>query len=442
MKTLSKALFFIVILLNFQVGNAATKSTSYTLPGFSDIHFYELDNGLQLVMWPDNAAKQASMEMWYRVGALHEAPGITGIAHLFEHMLLRPSKYAPQGAMAFERTMGATIGASTRFRTTNFYTSVAPEKLEEILRYQADIMKNFPLDAKMLANEKEAVRSEYLNWDNSPFMVLLPELSKHTYPNHIAQNFITGARADLRRITAQDCIAFYRKYYNPNNAILVVTGKITPENVMAQVEHYFGGIPKGTEARIPKDLKSLPKKVMVTKSVPGGSFPVAVTYPLPFGVMSSKDEAAVNLAFEIAFKDKTSLVGDNLINRQKLADSVDFENLGLGFYFVAMSLIGNNGAQALKGLDASVESLQKLDAEAYERFIVSSEADLLRRLQTSRQRATLLGYYMTHRNGIEALKMDLALSKSLPLADFKSAAAKYLNSNHRVAVVGVPKGGK
>ncbi|MDQ3231713.1 MAG: insulinase family protein [Pseudobdellovibrionaceae bacterium] len=289
------------------------QTTAYSMPGFPSIESYQFANGLNLVVWPDPAAKQVGVNLWYRVGSLHEKPGSTGIAHLFEHMMLRPSKYAPLGGLAFERTMGAEIGATTRFRTTNFYTTFLPEKLEKIIQYQADIMRNLPLDAEMLANEKKAVRSEYLNWDNSPFLAVLPSLAKHAYPGHSAESFVTGVRPDLNKITVQDCREFYRNYYAPNNAVLVVTGKVEPSNVIAKVEHYFGSIQRGTDARLPPDLQKLPNAKTITQTVPGDSHPVVVTFPIPFSSLPSKEGSALKLAFEITFKGNRSLAGTSAL---------------------------------------------------------------------------------------------------------------------------------
>lgn len=424
------------------ISQAAIQPTTFQLPGFANISSYELPNGLTIVVWPDAAAKQVGVNLWYRVGSLNEQPGITGIAHLFEHMMLRPSKYAPLGGLIFERTMGAEVGATTRFRTTNYHVTFAPEKLEEIIRYQADIMKNLPLNATMLSNEKEAVRSEYLNWDNTPFMVILPVLTKNAYPGHIAENFVIGERADLSKIKPEDCLSFYRKYYSPNNAVLVVTGKVDANSVISIAEKYFGAIPRGTPSVYAKDLTKLPAQKIVKQTVPGSSFPVAVTYSIPFANLPTKEDSALKLAFEIAFKGDTSLVGNRLVNQEKLADSVGYDDTGIGFYFVTLSLLGNNGTKAIQYLDESVEGIQKLDEAAFQRFASNSEADVLRALQTPAQRAKLLGYYLTHRNGVSALQADLTLSKSVTLAELKAVAAKYLNARNRIAVLGIPKGAK
>jgi zinc protease len=420
----------------------ANPSTSHSIPGFPDIQTQILPNGLKVVVWPDPAAKQASINIWYRVGSLHERPGITGIAHIFEHMTLRPSKFAPQGALAFERTMGADTNAHTRFKTTDYYATLPPEKIEHMITYYADTMSNMPVDSAMLKNEKEAIRSEYLNWDNSPFLVMLPVLTKHAYPGHIAENFITGARPDLDRISAKDCMTFYKSYYAPNNAVLVVTGKVEPASIFKMSEQYFGPIRKGTDAILPSDLKTLPPEKTVNQPVPGNLYPLVLTFPLPFAALPPEEDTALKLAFEMAFGGKTSIVGDRLINKEKLASGVGFDDIGLGFYFAQISLIANKGQDALKIVDESLEKLGSVDDRTLARYASSSQADLLRALQTPTQRAKILGYYLTHKNGVETLITDLTMETSVNLQRFKQTVAKYLSPKNRIAVIGIPSGEK
>lgn len=439
---LKRLAFFLYLISVHSSLFAADHIATDTLEGFSNIESYSLKNGLKLVLWPDSSARQVGVKLWYKVGSLQEKPGITGIAHLFEHMMLRPSKYAPQGGLMFEKTLGANIGATTRYKTTDYYVTLGEENLEHVIRYYADIMKNFPLDKKMLASEKEAVRSEYLIWDNTPAMVIIPELTKHLYPGHIADNFITGARKDLDKISDSDCINFYRNYYSPNNAVLVITGKFNAAKTVEWVENYFGSIEKGLDATIPEDIKKLPGQKIVRKSTSGDSYPTVISYPLPFKAISVQEESALRLAFIIAFNGPTSLVGEELISRRKLASEVDFSDDDLGFKFAMLNLLGNSGEEAVKAADEAVTLIQTLDELRFRRFAFAAQSDLLRRLQSPAQRANVLGYYLTHYHGVESLKVDLQASKQISLPLVKEVASKFLNQKNRIAVLAQPSRGK
>lgn len=435
------ALFFYFITISSSLF-AADHIATDTLEGFSNIESYSLKNGLKLVLWPDSSARQVGVKISYKVGSLQEKTGNTGIAHLFEHMMLRPSKYAPHGGLDFEKTLGASIGATTKFKSTDYYVTLGEENLETVLRYYSDIMRNLSLDMKMLSNEKEAVRSEYLIWDNTPSMIILPELTKYLYPGHIAENFITGARKDLNQITDKDCINFYQKYYSPNNAVLVITGKFNSEKAIEWVENYFGKIEKGSEAVIPDDIKKLPSQRIVKVSTPGASYPAVVSYSFPFKKLSVQEDSALRLAFIIAFGGETSLVGEELIIRRKLASSVDYSEQDLGFKFTLINLLGNSGDEAMKATDEAVNNLQKIDESRFQQFAFAAQSDLLRGLQSPAQRANVLAYYFTYSHGAESLKTDLQASKMISLPVVKEIAKKYLNQKNRIGVLAQPSLGK
>ena len=437
-----RLIFFLFLIPIYSSLFAAEHTATDTIEGFSNIESYSLKNGMKVVLWPDSSARQVGGKIWYKVGALQEKPGVTGIAHLLEHMLFRPSKFAPEGGISFEKTLGASLGATTKFKTTDFNVTLGEENLEHILRYYADIMKNLTLDKKMLSNEKEAVRSEYLNWDNNPVMILVPQLTKNLYPGHIAENFITGKRKDLNKITDTDLINFYRKYYSPNNAVLVITGNFNTDKVVEWVENYFEKIEKGSDAIIPNDLVKLPPQKIIKVPTPGDSYPVIFSYSLPFKALSAKEDSALKLAFTIAFGGKASLVGDELINRRKFASDVEFSDEDLGFKFALFNLLGNSGEVAIKAADEAVNQLQRLDEARYGQFAFASQANLLRNLQSPTQRAHVLGYYLTYYHGIESLKTDLQASKMIPLSLVKEIAKKYLDQKNRIAVLAQPSRGK
>ncbi len=437
-------MLFLVSLMFFLSGayysEAHAKTKKFHFDGFEPIEAKILKNGTQVYIWPDTSAQQVSLEIWYRAGSIHEKPGVTGIAHLFEHMMLRPSRFAPKGALAFERTMGADVGAHTRYRTTNYNITFPQEKLDFALNYQADVMKNLPLNEEMLSKEKEAVRSEYLIWDNNPMMKLLPELAKRAYSSHIAENFITGARADLDKISLQDCKDFYQKYYAPNNAILVLTGNLNPKDTFHKVEQIFGVIKEGNPSAFPADISNPPQSVSIEKPVPGSSSPLVLTYSLPFQPLKFPQDSHIKLAFDILFEGNDSLVGEKLVHQEKLASDISYEEQGLGFSFVSISLLKKDSAKALKIVDDIVTNFQNLEEKRFFSYAKNTQSNLLRNLQSPAQRAFAIGYYVTHRNGMESLQLDLELAKKINLSELKKTVKNHLKNQNRIAVLGMPNG--
>lgn len=114
------------------------KVSQDSITGMRPIETFELPNGLSIIAGPDTGLKQVSLRLWYRVGSLHEVKRKTGSLHLFEHLMLKVSRFAPGGALAFERTMGADVTATTRYKSTDFNMTVMPEKVDEVLRFYSD----------------------------------------------------------------------------------------------------------------------------------------------------------------------------------------------------------------------------------------------------------------------------------------------------------------
>lgn len=420
------------------VASQEAKSRKIELFGFPEIESYTLENGLEVFLWPDPSAKLVGGNIWYRSGSLQEAPGITGIAHLFEHMMFRPSRLAPKGGLELASGWAADANATTKFKTTNYTFYMPADKISEYLQFEADRMSHLSLNATLLANEKEAVRSEYLNWDNSPMMLMLPILAKALFQNHIAGSFVTGERADLNKITAEHCIAFYKANYVPNNAALILTGNFQPATVKPIIEKHFGALKAGKPIANPKDVASWPAAIVIKQDVPGKSHFLSVAYPIPF---YREPSPGLALGIHMLFSGKRSLVGRELIVNKKFATDVNYDVDGLGWPVVMVSLVkGEDVDNALKVLDLVVSTAGSLSAEQLQRYAIDYQAAVLRSLQSPDQRARTLGTYLNYKDGVSGLQRDLHAAKAISLSDVKAALDQYVRSNNRVAVYGHPKG--
>lgn len=223
--------------------------------------------------------------------------------------------------------------------------------------------------------------------------------------------------------------------------MLAISGKFEPSTVSDLIQKYFGTISKGNEVRLPDDLKTLPKAQAITVPVPAESNPLLVTYPIPFATLSGTEHSALDMALYILFNGRTSLLGEQLISKQKIASSVSFDTGGsLGFYYLQFFLNNTNYQKALQVIDDANKNLKQLSETRYKAYAFAAQTDNLRNLQNPKQRAHLLGFYEVYRNGVEALKVDLSLAKSVRLKEVKAAAERYLNPNNRIAVFGTPKG--
>lgn len=405
--------------------------------GFPEIHVYKLENGLTIGLWPDANAKLVTSHVWFRAGALYENPNKTGVAHLLEHLVLGPSKYAPLGALNFEGKYGALLGATTKYKTTDFAVTTPQEHLEDILRFQADVITNLSLDEKKLKNEKQIVRNEITSAENSTKLAL-SLLAKALYPTHKANSFVTGEPSHLEKLSTNDCLSFYKSHYTAQNAVLIVTGQFDETSVLTLIENLFRSIPTGKKNTPPKDPVAISAdSKIVTYKTKTKAYPMLAAYLLPFEV-SNEDESALNFALYTLFAGNQSLVGSLLVGKQKIAQFVELESQNIGFNAAKINLTGDYGTQASGLIDQAVSMLVNLSPDQFETYATAFRADTLRRLQTTTQRATALGWHFTHRNGLVSLANDLNPKEKISLNDIKRVAAKYLTPERKMILLGTP----
>lgn len=434
---------FVFILLAFPVSTLAetplqrAHAETIALTGFPDLRMYRLTNGLTVILWPDANARLTTVHTWVRAGALYESPTKTGVAHLLEHLVLGRSKFAPQGAIEFESRYGALVGATTKYKTIDFYLTTPPEHLEEMLRYQGDILKNLSLDERAIEHEKHVIRNELASLENSSMLALML-LAKALYSTHQAKNFATGDINHLASLSVRDCLEFYQRQYSASNTTLIITGRFQEETVLAWVETYFQSLRKGHLTPLPKGPTSIAEASrLTTYKTKTRVYPFLASYLFPFEV-GKEEESALNFALYILFSGDHSLAGSLLVGKHKLAQFVELDSQTVGFHAIKANLTGDHGKLASTLIDEAAASLAHLSPAQYETYATAYRADTLRRLQTTTQRALLLGWHATHRSGLTSLANDLNPQERIPLESVKRVAAKYLVPGNKVIQWGAP----
>ncbi|GIX34318.1 MAG: peptidase M16 [Lysobacteraceae bacterium] len=204
-----------------------------------------LDNGLQVIVWPDHDIPNVALYTFYRVGGRNEYPGITGIAHYFEHMMFNGTSRRPPGS--FDREMEAAGGSNNAYTSNDLtvYQDWFPATaLETVFDLEADRMAHLDFDPKVVESERGVVYSERrTRVDNDNFGSLLEQLTATAYVAHPYQFPVIGWPSDIERWTIDQLREFYRTYYAPNNAVMVVAGAVDPERVFELAERHFGSIP-------------------------------------------------------------------------------------------------------------------------------------------------------------------------------------------------------
>ncbi len=213
---------------------------------------HRLDNGLTVLLVEDHRLPQVAVNLWYHVGSKDEAPGRTGFAHLFEHMMFQGSEHFPRDFFKPLEEVGARLNGSTAEDRTNYWEVVPSAYLERALWLESDRMGFLlpAMDQAKLDNQREVVKNERRQTvENEPYGVAEEALLEALYPaGHPYRHSIIGSMADIDAASLEDVKDFFRRFYTPNNASLCIAGDVAPKAALALAEAYFGTIPAGPVA--------------------------------------------------------------------------------------------------------------------------------------------------------------------------------------------------
>jgi zinc protease len=206
---------------------------------------YQLDNGLKLFVLPDPRVPAVSLQLHYHVGSRHELQGITGISHLFEHLMFRGSEtLGPEEFSRILQAKGGEINAFTTRDHTSYFENLPAEHLELGLELEADRLAHLQLNEENFQTERQVVISERkLRSVDSPFGLLLEQLFAAAYTQHPYQWPVIGWDQDLKRMSLRECLAYYQTYYHPGNLTVVIAGDAQPDAARDLVAKHLGGIP-------------------------------------------------------------------------------------------------------------------------------------------------------------------------------------------------------
>ena len=297
---------------------------------------YKLDNGMTVLLNSDTKLKTASYLLGYRVGSRHEKEGITGISHMFEHLMFRGTQKYPHFDKTYQEAGVIRVNAFTSRDMTAYLGTFAPEQLELILDVESDRMSNLVLTQELLDKERGAVQEERrLRVDNNPLGYLFENLMLLTFKEHPYRWPVIGVEEDIANYSLQDLQNWYQTYYSPNNAILVLSGNFPSKKAKEEIKKYFGNI---ASKNIPEEKKwmepeqSSDRKKSLTKKVQATSVKMSYVGP-PSG---TKDSYALDFLISVLGAGESSILYKKLVREKKLLPSISIYNYDFHKYQVVI----------------------------------------------------------------------------------------------------------
>ena len=287
-----------------------------------------LSNGLRVVTVQDNSNPTASLHVWYDVGGKNDPPGRSGFAHMFEHMMFKATKNMPDEKMdRLTEDVGGFNNASTWPDYTNYYEVVPSNHLERVLWAESDRMVNLNVDDKNFVSERAVVMEEYRQGVLAPpYGKLYWLLDDKTFQKHPYRRGVIGNLDELSAATRADAEAFYKTFYRPDNAWLIVVGDFDQKQLDAWIDKYFGSIQKPANS-IPRVTEVEPDwtaERRYNESAPRVPFPAsAVVYRAP--KTTSPDIPALRLAASILAGGESSRLYRSLVREQQIAQQADVD---------------------------------------------------------------------------------------------------------------------
>lgn len=406
-----------------------------------------LPNGLTVLTREVRSAPVVSFGVWYRVGSRHEHTGITGASHLLEHMLFKGTRRFRPGEIA--RTLflhGAAFNASTYYDWTNYRATVAADRLELVMRIEADRMVNARIDPGELAAEMTVVRSELEGGENDPGRLLWRAVTAVAFEAHPYRWPVIGYRSDVEHMPREALYRHYRTHYGPNNAVVVIVGDFDTERALALVRKYFGRlrpIPPPPAVHTVEPPQRGERRVVVRRA---GSLPmVLVAYKVP--AATHPDFYTLDVLATLLGEGRTSRLYQGLVEKQ-LASRVHAGAPSLRdpflFYLGATARPGVSAEQLEAALAEEVERVRHVPVspEELERARNRIEADFVLQADSVSSQARQIGYWAMVADW-RYLTTYLDRIRAVTAEDVQRVARQYLVADgrtvgHFVPVEGAP----
>ena len=380
---------------------------------------FTLKNGMQVVVIPDHRAPVVTHMVWYRVGAADEQPGKSGIAHFLEHLMFKSTDRIPMGEFSkIIARLGGQDNAFTSQDVTAYHQRISKDHLQDMMAMEADRMVNLRLTEKEVLTERNVILEERrTRIDNNPSSILSEQMDAALYLNHPYGIPVIGWEHEMEHLTRKDALTFYKHYYAPNNAVLVVAGDVTPDEVLKMAQATYGKLPANQEVGKARSRPQEPPHKATThielKDPRVGKATLTRTYLTASYNSDKNDEAeAEEVMVKILAEGSTGRLYKKLVVDEKIASSTGGWYSGTG---------KDSGTLSLYAIAADGTDLKKIEA-AIDREIARVQQEGVSEAELERAKNSLIADYVYQSDSQAALARNygFAIAVGRTIEDIES----------------------
>ena len=433
-------IFFCAVLA---AAGLAAQDKGFQIP----ISEHKLDNGLRVILSEDHSAPTYSVSVTYNAGSRDERPGRTGFAHLFEHMMFQGSENVGKGEhfiLIFNN--GGGMNGTTNADRTSYFETLPANQLDLGLYLEADRMRSLNINQANLDNQRNAVQEERrLRVDNQPYGKTNEVILDTVYENFGYKHSTIGSMADLNAATVEDVSAFFRQYYAPNNAVLVLVGDFDSEVALEKVRKYFGGIPSQPAPADPDMTEPLQngERRKTLEDEFARLTRVDIIFKTP--PANTPDWYALDILGDILMRGRSSRLYQLLVEDNQLVTGVfggPRSTRGPSTFRVTANLqTGKDPAEVEQAVYEELERVQKslVSQAEVDKILTMNRRQLVQQIQGTLFRAVLIGQYAVYFGDANHLNKISGYYQSVTRKDIRRVAREYLQKKNRTVVTTAPK---
>src|SRR5215472_9920779 len=407
-----------------------------------------LDNGLRVIIVPEHTAPIFAISLTYNTGSRNEKQGRTGLAHLFEHMMFEGSANVGKGEhKLLVQSYGGTLNGETSSDQTNYYEALPKNQLDMALFLESDRMRALNVTQANLDNQRKVVQEERrLGVDNQPYGKSFEDLEALAYDNFAYHHSADGSMEDLNAAALDDVKEFFRIYYAPNNAVMVLAGDLDPKETLAKVKKYFGDIPRQPAPPVVEVAE--PEHTQERRKEMSDSLARLPQYHAAYNAPpgNTADFYSLQVLSAVLSGGRSSRFYQHLIHDRQLAVNVfGFLQPRRGpslFQVVALPRPGVKMEELEKALDDEIQEVKKDGITPAELAKVRAQA-LRQQIQTRGSTlflANQIGTFTIYYNDPNLINTAYDKLSAVTADQVKQAAQKYLVPTHRAVVITTPAG--